>query len=76
MIGTVQTVLVEGNQKNPLMLGGTENNRVVNLLDIPGGQFVDVLIAGHANLRGHSYSSDKILSKTVYFMISQKFPYC
>ena len=49
MIGTVQTVLVEGqSKKNPLqMQGRTENNRVVNFIGHPklAGQFVDVLIA-------------------------------
>jgi len=48
MIGTVQTVLVEGqSKKNPLqMQGRTENNRVVNFIGHPrlAGQFVDVLI--------------------------------
>ncbi len=48
MVGTVQTVLVEGqSKKNPLqMQGRTENNRVVNFLAHPrlSGQFVDVLI--------------------------------
>jgi len=49
MIGTVQSVLVEGiSKKNPLHLTGrTENNRVVNFAGHPRliGQFVDVLIA-------------------------------
>jgi tRNA-2-methylthio-N6-dimethylallyladenosine synthase len=49
MIGTVQTVLVEGqSKKNPLqMQGRTENNRVVNFIGHPrlAGQFVDVHIA-------------------------------
>ena len=49
MIGTVQTVLVEGQSKKiPLqMQGRTENNRVVNFIGHPklAGQFVDVLIA-------------------------------
>ncbi len=48
MIGTVQTVLVEGvSRKNPLhMTGRTENNRAVNFAAHPrlAGQFVDVLI--------------------------------
>jgi tRNA-2-methylthio-N6-dimethylallyladenosine synthase len=48
MIGTVQTVLVEGqSKKNPLqMQGRTENNRVVNFIAHPrlAGCFVDVLI--------------------------------
>ncbi|MBK8815841.1 MAG: tRNA (N6-isopentenyl adenosine(37)-C2)-methylthiotransferase MiaB [Methylococcaceae bacterium] len=48
MIGTVQTVLVEGqSKKNPLqMQGRTENNRVVNFIAHPrlAGHFVDVLI--------------------------------
>jgi tRNA-2-methylthio-N6-dimethylallyladenosine synthase len=49
MIGSVQTVLVEGqSKKNPLqMQGRTENNRVVNFIGHPklAGQFIDVLIA-------------------------------
>ncbi len=49
MIGTVQTVLVEGiSRKNPLHLTGrTENNRAVNFAGHPRltGQFVDVYIA-------------------------------
>ena len=49
MIGSVQTVLVEGpSKKNPLqMQGRTENNRVVNFIGHPrlAGQFVDVQIA-------------------------------
>jgi tRNA-2-methylthio-N6-dimethylallyladenosine synthase len=48
MVGTVQTVLVEGkSKKNPLhMTGRTENNRVVNFAAHPrlAGQFVDVAI--------------------------------
>lgn len=48
MIGTVQTILVEGvSRKNPLHITGrTENNRVVNFIGHPrlAGQFVDVLI--------------------------------
>ena len=48
MVGTVQTVLVEGpSKKNPLQIQGrTENNRVVNFIGHPRliGQFVDVLI--------------------------------
>ena len=48
MIGTVQTILVEGvSKKNPLhVTGRTENNRVVNFAAHPrlAGQFVDVLI--------------------------------
>jgi tRNA-2-methylthio-N6-dimethylallyladenosine synthase len=48
MIGTVQSVLVEGQaKKNPLqMQGRTENNRVVNFIAHPrlAGHFVDVLI--------------------------------
>ena len=49
MVGTTQTVLVEGqSKKNPLqMQGRTENNRVVNFIGHPrlAGQFVDVVIA-------------------------------
>ena len=48
MVGTVQTILVEGeSKKNPLqMTGRTENNRVVNFIAHPrlAGQFVDVTI--------------------------------
>ncbi|MEI7795581.1 MAG: tRNA (N6-isopentenyl adenosine(37)-C2)-methylthiotransferase MiaB [Methylococcaceae bacterium] len=48
MIGTTQTVLVEGQaKKNALQLQGrTENNRVVNFIGHPRltGQFVDVII--------------------------------
>ncbi len=68
MIGTVQTVLVEGPaKKNPLqMQGRTENNRVVNFIGHPRlvGQFVDVLIAEALpnSLRGRMVESslDKI----------------
>ncbi|MDX8128585.1 tRNA (N6-isopentenyl adenosine(37)-C2)-methylthiotransferase MiaB [Methylomonas sp. EFPC1] len=49
MIGSVQSVLVEGiSKKNPLHLTGrTENNRAVNFAGHPRliGQFVDVYIA-------------------------------
>ena len=49
MIGTTQTILVEGqSKKNPLqMQGRTENNRVVNFIGHPrlAGQFVDDFIA-------------------------------
>jgi tRNA-2-methylthio-N6-dimethylallyladenosine synthase len=48
MIGTTQTILVEGQSKKNLlqMQGRTENNRVVNFIGHPRltGQFVDVLI--------------------------------
>jgi tRNA-2-methylthio-N6-dimethylallyladenosine synthase len=48
MVGTVQTVLVEGpSRKDPQVLSGrTENNRVVNFAGSPDmvGQFVDVVI--------------------------------
>ena len=48
MIGTVQSVLVEGlSKKNALQIQGrTENNRVVNFIGHPRliGQFVDVFI--------------------------------
>ncbi|CAG7856887.1 tRNA-2-methylthio-N(6)-dimethylallyladenosine synthase [biofilm metagenome] len=48
MVGTIQTVLVEGqSKKNPLQVQGrTENNRVVNFTGHPrlAGQFVDVFI--------------------------------
>jgi tRNA-2-methylthio-N6-dimethylallyladenosine synthase len=63
MVGTVQTVLVEGpSKKNPLqMQGRTENNRVVNFIGHPrlAGQFVDVLIteAQPNSLRGRMVES-------------------
>ncbi len=63
MIGTVQTVLVEGvSKKNPLqMTGRTENNRSVNFIAHPrlAGQFVDVLIneALPNSLRGNLVQS-------------------
>ena len=68
MIGTVQTVLVEGQaKKNPLqMQGRTENNRVVNFIGHPrlAGHFVDILIAEALpnSLRGRLVESslDKI----------------
>ncbi len=71
MIGTVQTVLVEGqSKKNPLqMQGRTENNRVVNFIGHPrlAGQFVDVLIAEALpnSLRGRlvEASFDKIITQ-------------
>ena len=73
MVGSVQTVLVEGkSKKNPLHLTGrTENNRVVNFAAHPRliGQFVDVLIteALPNSLRGRLVESsvDKILQKAV-----------
>jgi tRNA-2-methylthio-N6-dimethylallyladenosine synthase len=69
MIGTVQTVLVEGqSKKNPLqMQGRTENNRVVNFIGHPRlvGQFIDVMIAEALpnSLRGRlvETSVDKII---------------
>ena len=72
MIGTVQSVLVEGvSKKNPLHLTGrTENNRVVNFAAHPRliGQFVDVLIAEALpnSLRGRMVESsvEKILQNT------------
>lgn len=63
MIGTVQSVLVEGvSKKNPLhVTGRTENNRVVNFAAHPRltGQFVDVLIteALPNSLRGRLVAS-------------------
>jgi tRNA-2-methylthio-N6-dimethylallyladenosine synthase len=71
MIGTVQTVLVEGiSRKNPLHLTGrTENNRAVNFAGHPRltGQFVDVLIAEALpnSLRGRAVESsvEKIIQK-------------
>ncbi len=68
MVGTVQTVLVEGvSRKNPLhMTGRTENNRAVNFAAHPrlAGQFVDVMIteALPNSLRGRLVASslDKI----------------
>jgi tRNA-2-methylthio-N6-dimethylallyladenosine synthase len=71
MIGTVQTVLVEGiSRKNPLHLTGrTENNRAVNFAGHPRltGQFVDVFIAEALpnSLRGRAVESsvEKIIQK-------------
>ena len=71
MIGTVQSILVEGvSKKNPLHLTGrTENNRVVNFAGHPRlmGQFVDVRIteALPNSLRGRVVESsvEKILQK-------------
>ncbi len=68
MVGTVQTILVEGqSKKNQLqMQGRTENNRVVNFIGHPrlSGQFADVLIteALPNSLRGRlvETSVDKI----------------
>ncbi len=68
MIGTTQTILVEGQSKKNLlqMQGRTENNRVVNFIGHPRltGQFVDVLIteALPNSLRGRLVESsvDKI----------------
>jgi tRNA-2-methylthio-N6-dimethylallyladenosine synthase len=72
MIGTVQSILVEGvSKKNPLHLTGrSENNRVVNFAAHPRliGQFVDVLIteALPNSLRGRMVESsvDKVLQNT------------
>lgn len=68
MIGTTQTILVEGQSKKNLlqMQGRTENNRVVNFIGHPRltGQFVDVLVteALPNSLRGRLVESsvDKI----------------
>ncbi|MDP2179531.1 tRNA (N6-isopentenyl adenosine(37)-C2)-methylthiotransferase MiaB [Methylicorpusculum sp.] len=68
MIGTTQTILVEGQSKKNLlqMQGRTENNRVVNFIGHPRltGQFVDVFIteALPNSLRGRLVESsvDKI----------------
>jgi len=63
MVGTVQTVLVEGrSKKNPLHLSGrTENNRVVNFAAHPRliGQFVEVTIteALPNSLRGNVHAA-------------------
>lgn len=63
MIGTVQSILVEGvSRKNPLHITGrTENNRVVNFIGHPrlAGQFVEVLIteALPNSLRGRMVES-------------------
>lgn len=63
MIGSVQSVLVEGvSKKNPLHLTGrTENNRVLNFAGHPRliGQFVDVLVteALPNSLRGRMFST-------------------
>jgi len=72
MIGTVQTILVEGvSKKNPLQVTGrTENNRVVNFTAHPrlAGQFVDVEIteALPNSLRARlvESSADKILKNS------------
>ena len=72
MVGTVQSILVEGkSKKNPLHLTGrTENNRVVNFAAHPRliGQFVDVLIteALPNSLRGRVVESsvEKIQQNT------------
>lgn len=72
MVGSVQSVLVEGvSKKNPLHLTGrTENNRVVNFAAHPRliGQFVDVLIteALPNSLRGRLAESsvEKIMQNT------------
>ncbi|QPK63760.1 tRNA (N6-isopentenyl adenosine(37)-C2)-methylthiotransferase MiaB [Methylomonas sp. LL1] len=72
MIGSVQSILVEGvSKKNPLHLTGrTENNRVVNFAAHPRliGQFVDVRIteALPNSLRGKLVESsvEKILQNT------------
>ena len=71
MVGTVQTVLVEGvSKKNQLQVTGrTENNRVVNFIGHPrlAGQFVDVMIteALPNSLRGRLVESsiDKIVEQ-------------
>ena len=71
MVGTVQTVLVEGvSKKNQLQVTGrTENNRVVNFIGHPrlAGQFLDVLIteALPNSLRGRLVESsfDKIIQQ-------------
>jgi len=71
MVGTVQTVLVEGvSKKNQLQVTGrTENNRVVNFIGHPrlAGQFMDVLIteALPNSLRGRLVESsfDKIIQQ-------------
>ncbi len=70
MVGTVQTILVDGqSKKNQLqMQGRTENNRVVNFIGHPRltGQFVDVTIteALPNSLRGRLVESsvDKIIA--------------
>jgi len=71
MVGSVQTVLVEGvSKKNQLQVTGrTENNRVVNFIGHPrlAGQLVDVLIteALPNSLRGRVVESsvDKIIAQ-------------
>ena len=73
MVGSVQTILVEGiSKKNPLhVTGRTENNRVVNFAAHPRliGQFVDVLITESLpnSLRGRVVESsiNKIVQKAV-----------
>lgn len=68
MLGTVQSVLIEGiSKKNPLhMTGRTENNRVVNFAAHPRliGQFVNVLIhdVQPNSLRGRLVESSEIIS--------------
>ncbi len=72
MIGTTQSILVEGiSKKNPLHLTGrTENNRVVNFAAHPRliGQFVDVMIteALPNSLRGRMVESsvEKIMQNS------------
>lgn len=72
MIGTTQSILVEGvSKKNPLHLTGrSENNRVVNFAAHPRliGQFVDVMIteALPNSLRGRMVESsvEKIFQNT------------
>ncbi len=71
MVGTVQTILVEGvSKKNQLQVTGrTENNRVVNFIGHPrlAGKFVDVMIteALPNSLRGRivELSIDKIVEQ-------------
>lgn len=73
MVGTVQTILVEGiSKKSPLHITGrTENNRVVNFIGHPrlAGQFVNVLIteALPNSLRGKILASsvEKITSQSI-----------
>lgn len=66
MIGTVQSVLVEGpSKKNSSELTGrTENMRYVNFVGVPQmiGQFVDVVITGALSnsLRGRMPSSEEV----------------
>jgi len=72
MVGTTQTILVEGeSKKNSLqMMGRTENNRIVNFAGPAKltGQFVDVVIvdAQPNSLRGRMVKASIKAAKNVY----------